>query len=202
MAVGTLMSDKMVPRWGFGIHPGIKFSIFLVFNILAFLPDFGWYRIVLLPAELVLAILVKLSWREVAGVVKILLINFIGLFLLFYLAYRNAITAILVFADYSFSILILFLATFIFLKTTPQRELLTFFRQIHVPSSFSLALMVAISFLPVLSQRIQEIIRLQQARGYHFHVWNLIPIIIPGVLGVLDLSMNLALSMEARGFEL
>lgn len=187
--------------FGYGIHPGIKFGILILINLLAFSKALSWYRWILLPIEVLLGYLIHLPWRDLRGLLRALALNFLGLFLLFLLAERSWSVALTLFLDYAFTIVIMFLASFLFVKTTPPHELLRFFQMLHVPQSFSVALMVAISFLPILTEKIREIIRYQQARGYRFNFFNLIPLIIPGILSVLDLAINLTLSMESRGFE-
>ena len=188
--------------FGFGIHPGIKFIVFVVVNILAFAPQFVYIRWILLPLELLLGYIVQLKWYEMKGFFKVLLLNFFALFLLFYAAELNFMSAFIQFINYAFTIVTMFLAAFIFIHMTPPRELLYFFEQIKVPKTFSVGLMVAIAFLPLLNLKVREIIRFQQARGYEFRIYNLVPLIIPGILGVLELAMNIAISMEARGFQL
>jgi energy-coupling factor transporter transmembrane protein EcfT len=189
-------------KYGFGLHPGFKFSIFILINIFAFSPDFIYLRWILLPLELLLGYIVHIKWFEMKGFFKVLMLNFIGLFLLFYAAELNLMIALMQFLNYTFTIIVMFLAAFIFVHMTPPRELLSFFEMLKVPKSFSVGLMVAIAFLPLLNIKIREIIRFQQARGYQFRIFNLIPLIIPGILGVLELAMNIAISMEARGFQL
>ena len=189
-------------KYGFGIHPGIKFALFVLMNIMAFSTQFVFLRWILLPIEIIIGFIVRLKWHEMSGFFKVLLLNFVGLFLLFYLAERDALLALYTFLNYAFTLIVMFLAAFIFVHMTPPRELLSFFEMIRVPKTFSVGLMVAIAFLPMLNVKIREIIRFQQARGYQFRVFNLIPLIIPGILGVLELAVNIAISMESRGFSI
>lgn len=186
----------------YNLHPLLKLAVFTLLNVLAFLPQYQTWRWGVLIIEIFLGWLIKLRWNEIKGAFRFLFINFIGLYILFYFVDFNWFSALIIFGNYAISILVLFLGAFIFNKSTPPRELLTALRMIHIPQGLSIAFTIAITFLPLLTQNIRQVIAMQQARGYHVHLIHLGPIIIPSLLNIIDLSTNLAISMEARGFEM
>ncbi len=123
------------------------------------------------------------------------------IYVLFYFVNYNWLSALVLFYHYSISMLILFLGAFLFAQATPPRELLISLRMIRIPHKLALAITIAITFLPLLTERIRLTRAYQESRGYKVHFWNLAPIIIPSLLNILDLSLNLAISMESRGYE-
>ncbi len=193
----TLWAD-----YKYHIHPLLKISLFGILNIAAFLPSFQQARWIFLSLEIVLAICIKLDVYRIQGFFKFLFLNFLGIFILFYFVDYNWVNALILFYHYAISMLILFLGAFIFTQATPPRELLIAFRMINIPRKLALAITVAITFLPLLTERIRLTRAYQESRGYKVHFWNLGPIIIPSLLNILDLSMNLAISMESRGYEI
>jgi len=97
---------------------------------------------------------------------------------------------------------IISLQAFIFYATTPPFELIIGLKTLKVPGHIAFAISIAISFLPIISNEIREVLIMQQSRGYKFKLINLKPIIIPTILGIMDYSTNLAMSLEARGFKI
>lgn len=186
----------------YNLHPLFKLLLFTILNTLAFLPQFSAWRWGLLPIEIFLGWVVKLQWGEIKGTMKFLLMNFVGLYILFYFVDFDWLGALFLFGNYAITIIVLFLGAFIFVRTTPPRELLTALRMIHIPQGLSIAFTISLTFLPLLTQNIRQVIAMQQARGYRMHLLHLGPILIPSLLNLIDLSTNLALSMEARGFEM
>ena len=70
-------------KYGFGIHPGIKFTLFVLMNIMAFSTQFVFLRWILLPIEIIIGFIVRLKWHEMRGFFKVLLLNFVRLFCYF-----------------------------------------------------------------------------------------------------------------------
>jgi energy-coupling factor transporter transmembrane protein EcfT len=184
----------------FGIHPLLKLLGLILVNIAAFLPSFASNRWIILCLEIYLAWLVRLHFFEIKGFFKILGMNFAALYMLFYFATLDWLEAAVVFLDYSLTILIMFLAAFIFTKATPPKELIMALRQIGVPSKMAFTITIAITFLPQITKKIQEIITYQQARGYRFTIFKLTPVLLPAILGILDFSTNLSISLKSRGY--
>lgn len=184
----------------FGIHPLLKLLGLILVNIAAFLPSFASNRWIILILEIFLAPLVRLQFFEIKGFLKILGLNFAALFVLFYFATFDWLEAAIVFLDYLLTILIMFLAAFIFTKATPSKELIMSLRQIGVPSKLSFTITIAITFLPQITKKIQDIITYQQARGYRFSIFKLTPVLLPAILGILDFSTNLSISLKSRGY--
>lgn len=197
--------QKSTPIWAdykFHLHPIIKLLLFGILNVAAFLPSFQQTRWIFLSIEIILAFVIKLEIYRIQGFFKFLFVNFLGIYVLFFFVDFNWLNALVLFYYYAFSMLILFLGAFIFTQATPPRELLIALRMIKIPRKLALGITVAITFLPLLTDRIRLTRAYQEARGYKVHFWNFGPIIIPSLMNILDLSMNLAISMESRGYEI
>ncbi|QEE17500.1 energy-coupling factor transporter transmembrane protein EcfT [Promethearchaeum syntrophicum] len=189
-------------RYKYGIHPAIKLTILIIFNISTFHPLFYDYRWGFLIFEILLAVMIRLNFQKLKGYIKFLVINFLGFYFLFYFIDFSWIQALLHLFDYFLTISIISLQTFIFYSTTPPFELIIGLKTLKVPGHIAFAISIAISFLPIISNEISEVLVMQQSRGYKFRLINLKPIIIPTILGVIDYSTNLAMSLEARGFKI
>ncbi len=184
----------------FHIHPGIKLLLFIGINIGAFSQQFFRWRWILFALEVLLVFWTKMPWTRFAGFGKLILVNFLGLYLIFYFALFDWWEALLQFGSFALTLVIMILASFLFTHTTPPIELVSFLRKIKIPTKVVFASVIAISWLPMLSQELHHIIVYQQARGYKVSLFRLGPIIIPAVLHVMDLAINLSISMESRGF--
>ena len=184
------------------IHPFFKLVLLICFNLFAFMPLFQAIRAYLLIGEIGLALIIRLQWALFWSFFKFILLSFIGLFILFYFVEFSIINALELFGSYVLTILILFLGVFIFSAVTPLQELLVAFDTFRIPQGLSIAITIALCFFPILTQNFREILIYQQARGYHLRIRNLWPVLIPGLMSILDLSINMTLSLESRGFGL
>ena len=184
----------------FQIHPGIKLLLFLGINIGTFSPEFFPWRWILFVIEVLLVFWTRMPWARFSGIGKVILVNFLGLYLIFYFALFNWWEALLQFGSFALTLVIMILASFLFIHTTPPIELVSFLRRIKIPTKIVYASVISISWLPMLSQELRHIIVYQQARGYKISLFRIGPIIIPAILHVMDLAMNLSISMESRGF--
>lgn len=193
---------KTEHKYKYGIHPAIKLTILIIFNILSFHPLFYEYRWGFLIFEILLAVLIRLKFQYLKGFIKFLLINFLAFYLLFYFIDFSWIQALIHLFDYILTISIISLQAFIFYATTPPFELIIGLKTLKIPGNIAFAISIAISFLPIISNEIREVLVMQQSRGYKFKLFNLKPIIIPTILGVMDYSTNLAMSLESRGFKI
>lgn len=181
--------------------PVLKLLILFTLNVFAFLPSFLPYRVILLIIEIVVAIIVHVDFYRIKGFLKFLSVNFIGLYFIFYFIDFRWINALILFLDYALTMAILFLGAFIYVKSTSSRDLLMALIQLKIPKKFALALTVSVTFLPLLIEKMRLTIAYQESRGYKLKLTNLSPILIPSLMNVLDVSINLALSIESRGFE-
>jgi len=193
---------KKERKYKYGLHPAIKLTILIIFNIFTFHPLFYEYRWGFLIFEILLAVIIRLKFQYLKGFIKFLLINFLAFYFLFYFIDFSWIQALIHLFDYFLTISIISLQAFIFYATTPPFELIIGLKTLKVPGNIAFAISIAISFLPIISNEIREVLVMQQSRGYKFRLFNLKPIIIPTILGVLDFSTNLAMSLEARGFKI
>ncbi|MBY9005820.1 MAG: hypothetical protein KGD63_03595 [Candidatus Lokiarchaeota archaeon] len=186
----------------YGIHPLFKLMGLILLNIIAFTDFFEFIKLYIFVIELLLAILVKVSFRKIKGFTKILLLNFIGLYFLFYFVNFDLINAFFLFIDYSIMILIMVFATFIFYEITPPYELLLALKKLKISTKFAIAITISLSFFPIINDRMKKILAFQRSRGYKLRLWRLGPILIPIFLTILDLSINLSISLDGRGYRL
>ena len=193
---------KKESQYKYGIHPAIKLAILIVFTMVSFHPLFYDYRWGFLIFEIILAVIIRLKLEQLKGYFIFLLINFIGFYFLFYFIDFSWIQALIHLFDYFLTISIISLQTFIFYASTPPFELIIGLKTLKIPGNIAFAISIAISFLPIILNEIREVLVMQQSRGYKFRLFNLKPIIIPTILGVMDYSTNLAMSLEARGFKI
>ncbi len=193
---------KKEHQYRYGIHPAIKLTILIIFNIISFHPLFYDYRWGFLIFEIILAVIIRLKFQYLKGFIKFLVINFLAFYLLFYFIDFSWIQALIHLFDYFLTISIISLQAFIFYEATPPFELIIGLKTLKVPGNIAFAISIAISFLPIISNEIREVLVMQQSRGYKFKLFNLKPILIPTILGVMDYSTNLAMSLEARGFKI
>jgi len=189
-------------NYKYNIHPLIKFGAYMGLNFLIFYGPFQPFRLSLLFAEALVAFLIRFRFRHLWGFLKIVLINMIPIYLLFYFASWNWLTALEVFGSYALTLGVMLFGTFVFVQATPPFELILALRRIGVPKSVAFSLTIAISWLPFLTQEIKRIIVMQQSRGYRFRLTQLGPVLIPAILAMMDFSINLTNSTRARGFEL
>ncbi|MHA1720043.1 MAG: energy-coupling factor transporter transmembrane component T family protein [Promethearchaeota archaeon] len=193
---------KKEQNYKYGIHPAIKLVFLIVFNIITFHSLFYSYRWLFLIIEILIAVTIRLNFQYLKGYIKFLIINFLGFYFLFYFVDFSWFGALMNLFDYFLTITIISLQTFIFYKITPPSELIIGLRSLKIPGVFAFAVSISIYFLPVILIQIKETIVMQQSRGYKFKIYNLRPILIPTILGVINFSTNLAISLESRGFKI
>jgi energy-coupling factor transport system permease protein len=95
----------------------------------------------------------------------------------------------------------------IFFLTTSPDHLSLALEQSHVPYEFTFAFTTAVRFVPVLAEEAQTIMDAQKARGLELErgnfmkrVRNYIPILIPLIVSAIRRSLELAETMESRGW--
>ena len=113
--------------------------------------------------------------------------------------------------EYAFSMSLRFLVLVesfsIFFLTTSPDHLSLALEQSHVPYEFTFAFTTAVRFVPVLAEEAQTIMDAQKARGLELErgnfmkrVRNYIPILIPLIVSAIRRSLELAETMESRGW--
>lgn len=95
----------------------------------------------------------------------------------------------------------------VFFLTTSPDHLSLALEQSHVPYEFTFAFTTAVRFVPVLAEEAQTIMDAQKARGLELEkgnfmkrVRNYIPILIPLIVSAIRRSLELAETMESRGW--
>jgi energy-coupling factor transport system permease protein len=113
--------------------------------------------------------------------------------------------------EYAFSMSLRFLVLVesfsIFFLTTSPDHLSLALEQSRVPYEFTFAFTTAVRFVPVLAEEAQTIMDAQKARGLELErgnfmkrVRNYIPILIPLIVSAIRRSLELAETMESRGW--
>jgi energy-coupling factor transport system permease protein len=113
--------------------------------------------------------------------------------------------------EYAFAMSLRFLVLVesfsIFFLTTSPDHLSLALEQSHVPYEFTFAFTTAVRFVPVLAEEAQTIMDAQKARGLELEkgnfmkrVRNYIPILIPLIVSAIRRSLELAETMESRGW--
>jgi len=169
--------------------------------MIAFLPLFSDFLFLFLLFEILLAAILRFEFFLIARFFKILAWNFLSMFILFYFVQYDWLEAVRLTYHYAMILLIMFFGVFLFIHTTPPRQLLFSLRKIKIPKQLAVGLTVAISFLPIITNTLRNTKAAQESRGYRVSLWNLGPILIPSILSIMDFSMNLSLSLEARGMD-
>ncbi|MHA1563172.1 MAG: hypothetical protein ACTSPA_13725, partial [Promethearchaeota archaeon] len=154
---------KKEHHYKYGIHPAIKLTILIVFTMISFHPLFYDYRWGFLIFEIVFAVIIRLKFQYLKGFIKFLIINFLAFYLLFYFIEFSWIQALIHLFDYFLTISIISLQAFIFYATTPPFELIIGLKTLKVPGNIAFAISIAISFLPIISNEIREVLVMQQS---------------------------------------
>ena len=170
-------------------------------NIIAFLPVFSGFLYIILLLEVALAVFVRVDFSQIVGFFEILIWNFLGMFFLFYFVQYDWFEAARLLYHYAMILMIMFFGVFLFIHTTPPRQLLFSLRSVKIPKQLAIGFTVAISFLPVITMTLRNTKMAQEARGYRLSLWNLGPILIPSILTIMNFSIDLSLSLEARGMD-
>ncbi len=189
-------------HYKYHIHPILKLGLLFLLNIFAFLPKFISFRWIFLISEILISFMIDVKIFRIKGFLKFILLNFISILILFYFIDYSWKIAFEEFYHYFITMSILFIGAFIFTEITPPHEMIIAFRTIRIPKKMCIAITVAITFFPLLIKQIKLTTAYQESRGYRMHLWKLGPVLIPSLLNIIDLSMNLSLSMQSRGFEI
>jgi cobalt/nickel transport system permease protein/energy-coupling factor transport system permease protein len=152
--------------------------------------------------EIILAILIKINVDRVIPVLKFLLINLIPIYLLFYFVDFDWIIALRYFGEFTSKIFVLLISLLLFVEVTPLSTLVTSLSKIGFPKRLTFVVVVGINFIPLISAQLRKVVQFQKARGYKVRLFKLKPILVPVITNILDLSLNISLSLESRGLEL
>jgi energy-coupling factor transporter transmembrane protein EcfT len=118
----------------------------------------------------------------------------------YWLAYQDLNVALANVVVFLCRLGILLVTIFFFAGTTSQRDLIRSLKALKIPHEFAFMLSLAMRSLPVAVKDLRNILDAQRSRAYKFKVWNLHAMFIPAVLLLLTRSLEISLSMEAKGF--
>ncbi|MBN2156799.1 MAG: hypothetical protein JW776_12220 [Candidatus Lokiarchaeota archaeon] len=181
-----------------------KISLVIGVQVIVFLQYSAFFHIrwILLLIEITLGFVIRMDVRKLIPLAKFITINLIPIFLIFYFVEYDWINTLVSFGDFIIKILLMLLSVVLFSETTSQYTLLLSLSKIGVPKRIAFIIMNIFSFIPILSEELRSVTLSQKARGYKFRLRNLKPILVPIILSLLDLSINLSISLESRGYEL
>jgi len=109
---------------------------------------------------------------------------------------------------FTFRLLIMILASTVFIFTTPLDQMLSLLKRMRAPYPLIFVLMVGIRFAPLLQREAMMTVDAQKARGLELEKWSgfkqliktYIPIMIPLLVNGIRKSQQLAMAIVARGF--
>jgi energy-coupling factor transport system permease protein len=108
---------------------------------------------------------------------------------------------------YLLRMVIMILATMIFMKNTSLEKLTQLMQKLKVPTQFSFMVITAIRFIPVLNRKRSLILEAQKARGAHIpekgagvSIRTFLPLVIPLFAGSIQIANTLSMAMMSRGF--
>jgi len=96
----------------------------------------------------------------------------------------------------------LILISLLYIYTTEVKSLLQALVFFKVPAEFAFMLTISVSFLPLVQEELNRIRISQAVRGYELAPFSLpIPLLVPLLNSSLKRAMELAISLESRGFD-
>ena len=198
--------DSLIHR----LDPRSKLVWLVVFSALVFMIPDTQSTVLLLILTLLVALAAKLPKKQLWSNTKIFVVLMpVGYILLYFLLLGITMGAFVGGLVFSAKFLVLIFSAVIFTMTTSARDLLLALTKFRVPYSFAFMLTIAIRFIPVISNEINNVINAQRARAYEINfsfihpvksVQNFIPIIIPVLMLLLKRSHELSLSIDSRAF--
>ncbi len=186
------------------IDPRVKLFMVMAFFTISLISSSLPIQIVLLCLEALLAISAKSSRRWLYSLYAI--VPFFALiFIVNYLVTSDLLGAILP----SIRLLSLVGIFSLFFLSTPPDLFAHMLSKLGFPQMISLAFSMALRFIPVLAQQVQDIVDAQKSRGLSLdsrnplkRVRSLIPILIPVIVLSIKRSIEIAEALEARAFNL
>ncbi|MCK5234383.1 MAG: energy-coupling factor transporter transmembrane protein EcfT [Candidatus Aenigmarchaeota archaeon] len=198
--------DSLIHR----LDPRSKLVWLVVFSALVFMIPDTQSTVLLLILTMLVALAAKLPKKQLWSNTKIFVVLMpVGYILLYFLLLGITMGAFVGGLVFSAKFLVLIFSAVIFTMTTSARDLLLALTKLRVPYSFAFMLTIAIRFIPVISNEINNVINAQRARAYEINfsfihpvksVQNFIPIIIPVLMLLLKRSHELSLSIDSRAF--
>lgn len=180
----------------------LKILLLVAINILAFLPIPFYVLWVIFGCEVLIGILVKISIQRIIPIIKFLAFNLIPLLILLYFVEHDWLSALIHFGEYTSKIFLLLMSVVLLVEITPMNILVVSLSKIGIPKVLTFIIATGITFIPLLSSQLRTTVQAQKARGYRLNIFKLKPVLVPTILYLLELSTNLSLSLESRGFNL
>jgi biotin transport system permease protein len=183
------------------LRPGIMVAALVVFGTIAFMVSDWRLLLACFGAVMLLYALARIPWRTAFGQIRPALWLLLAIFVIQAAIDSWTAGSIVVLR---FATLIL-MATLVTLTTRSSAMIEAFeagFRPLrHIglsPNKISLALSLALRFIPVISAITQEVREAQRARGLHR---NMLALAVPVVVRTLKMADDIADAIEARSYD-
>ena len=187
------------------MNPKLKLLLLIIFSTCTLFITDLFYMLVVFLAVILGILLLKIHSKLFEWIKPILMICvFIVLIQTFtYTGIGFSMEGLFYGITISLRLLCVLLVVFVFVSTTPSKELLESFS--FLPKDIALMLMLAFRLLPLVKKEIMSIVNVQKARGLNFKSLNIFktyfPILVPLFARTLEGSNHMALAIESRGFE-
>lgn len=178
----------------------LKILLLVAINIIAFLPIPFYVLWIIFGCEVFIGILVKIAIQKILPIIKFLAFNLIPMLLLLYFVEHDWWNALVLFGEYTSKVFLLLMSVVLFVEVTPMNIIVVSLSKIGIPKVVTFIIATGISFIPLLSSQLRTTVQAQKARGYRLNIFKLKPVLVPTILYLLELSTNLSLSLESRGF--
>jgi len=188
------------------LNPKLKLALVVLVSTLSLI--FGGNLVYMLPVFLFVVALIFLFriYRKILDWLKFMVSICLVIILIQSFTYSGlgfTFTGLFYGLIFSLRFLTLILLIFIFVHTTPTKQLVEAFD--FLPHQFSFMLMLSLSLLPKVGDETKTIVNAQKARGLNFKTLNVfkvyLPILVPLFSRTLEKSQQLALAMQTRSYE-
>ncbi len=190
-------------KYLFKRDPRVKLGaalLFMVYGIL--INDLIWallYSIFLIIFLSILGGILKKVLKNIVVLTPLLIIIFVANYLVLYDIYRSIVPM--------FKLINLVMSLNIFFLTTSPDDFALTLEKLGLPLTFTLAFSLSLRFIVLLAKQLNDIIDAQLSRGFSLdkggviqRVKNFIPIIIPLIILSIKKSIDVAETLEVRGF--
>ena len=181
----------------------LTFFVFITHNYLLVILLFLFCLFSVIAAKLPL----KIVWQSIKFYVLGFGLGFVLLFSIILWDLRQGFFEGIIFA---IKFLVIILSTIVFSMSTSPRDIISSLSKMKIPYAFAFMLALAIRFVPVINKEFNQVVQAQKARAYKISfslkqpiqtVKSFIPVLIPVFMLLFKKSLDIALSIESRGFD-
>ncbi|MDD9329030.1 MAG: energy-coupling factor transporter transmembrane protein EcfT [Bartonella sp.] len=183
------------------LRPGIKLSLLILCGSIIFMVSSVFTFLLFLLFISLLYKIAKIPFNKIIKQFKSVWLFLVFIFI-FQAIFDNWLTGFLIILRFIILISLASLISF----TTKVSDMITsieaglrFFRCFGVnPSKLSIALSMAIRFIPVINEKFNEICEAQKARGVNI---NIIALAIPLIIRIIRIASEVAEALDARSYD-